>query len=80
MPTTYRPFLLDPPTADIQRLLSVRRAFRFCQPVTTGDLAALWDCSQLLASARLTRLHRLGLATVRQAGPATFLILPRSAE
>lgn len=80
MPTAYRPFLLDPPTADIRRLLSIRRAFTIRQPVTTGDLAALWDCSQPLASARLARLHRLGLATVRQAGPATFLILPRSAE
>lgn len=44
------------------------------------QLASLWGCSQLLATARLGRLDRLGLADVRQVGFASFLVLPRGAQ
>lgn len=48
--------------------------------MSVAALASLWDCSQLLATAHLRRLDRLGLADVRQVGFASFLVLPRGAQ
>lgn len=49
--------------------------------MSTAELADLWRCPQLLATARLARLNRLGLATVsRGSKPDTFYVLPRIAD
>lgn len=77
MSTTYSgPILTDPPAADLRRLLSLRRAVPLAAEVSAAQLAQLWGCSQLLATARLARLNRLRLADVRQASPSTFYVLP----
>lgn len=74
------PVLCDPPAGDIRRLLQLRRSYALTAPVSTAQLASLWGCSQLLATARLARLNRLGMAEVRQVSPSTFLVLPRRTD
>ena len=48
--------------------------------MSVAALARLWNCSQLLATARLGRLDRLGLADVRQVSFTSFLVLPKGAQ
>ena len=78
MPDTLdRSLLRDPPAADLDRLVQLRRSLPLTEPVSVATLASLWGCSQLLATARLGRLDRLGLADVRQVGFTSFLVLPK---
>lgn len=74
------PVLCDPPAGDIRRLLQLRRSHALTSPVNLAQLAKLWGCSQLLATARLARFNRLRMAEVRQLSPSTFLVLPRRTD
>lgn len=81
MPDTFAgPVLADPPAGDIRRLLQLRRSHPLTAPVSVAQLARLWGCSQLLATARLARFNRLRMAEVRQVSPTTFLVLPRRTD
>lgn len=78
MPATFTgPVLADPPTRDLRRLLQLRRHHPLMAEVATADLADLWGCSQLRATAQLARFNRLRIAEVLNGSrPDAFYVLP----
>lgn len=78
MPATFTgPVLADPPARDLRRLLQLRRHHPLMAEIGTADLADLWGCSQLMATAQLARFNRLRLAEVLTGSrPDAFYVLP----